>query len=183
MKSMTSLALGRPIRVSLLLALAFALTACGFHLRRNADLPASMQRVHLAISGGSNFQRQLARALENAGVTLEDDAGPGIAEFKVPTADFNTDTLTSGGYARISEYAIHYTVRFSVTDDAGQLLMPPQSLNMSREYSYDASNTVGNAAQVEQIQKSLDDDMVQAIMFRLQAAAAHAAPASATSTR
>ncbi len=177
---MSSIKLCRPIQASLLLLVAFALGACGFHLRQNADLPASMQRVHLTAAGSSDFQRQLARALESAGVTVEDDAGPGIAELKVPTAAFSTDTLTSGGYARISEYAIHYAVRFSVTDAAGQAIVLPQSINMSREYSYDASNTVGNASQVEQIKKSLDSNMVQAIMFRLQAAGRHPAPAASS---
>lgn len=177
---MSSFKLRRPLQISLLLLVTLALGACGFHLRQNAALPASMQRVHLTVSGSSNFQRELARALESAGVTVEDNAGSGIAELRVPTAAFNTDTLTSGGYARISEYAIHYTVRFGVTGSDGQTLVPMQSINMSREYSYDASNTVGNASQVEQIQKSLDNDMVQAIMFRLQAAGRHAAPPSAT---
>jgi LPS-assembly lipoprotein len=66
----------------------------------------------------------------------------------------------------------------------GNVLIPPQTINMSREYSYDASNTVGNASQVQQIQHSLNDDMVQAILFRLQAAGKHglAVPASAVST-
>ena len=177
---MSSIKLRHSIQASLLLLVVFALSACGFHLRQNANLPASMQRVHLTASGSSGFQRQLARALASAGVTVEDNAGPGIAELNVPTAAFSTDTLTSGGYARISEFAIHYTVRFGVTDPAGQALVPLQSINMSREYSYDASNTIGNASQVEQIEKSLDNDMVQAIMFRLQAAGRHAAPGART---
>ena len=52
---------------------------------------------------------------------------------------------------------------------------------MSRDYSYDATNTIGNQAQVEEIQRSLNDDMVQAILFRLQAAGRHQpdAPAGA----
>ncbi|TAL92626.1 MAG: hypothetical protein EPN69_08240 [Rhodanobacter sp.] len=172
----------RPIQASLLLFAALALGACGFHLRKNAALPPSMQRVHLAVNGDSYFQRQLARALGTSGVTVEDDAGSGIAELRVPTAAFSTDTLTSGGYARISEFAIHYTVQFVVTDASGQVLVPTQHINMSREYSYDASDTIGNASQVEQIQKSLDDDMVQAILFRLQAAEQHPVPATAAST-
>ncbi|CAM5542842.1 LPS-assembly lipoprotein LptE [Rhodanobacter lindaniclasticus] len=171
----------RRIRLLPLLLATLALAACGFHLRQNANLPAAMQRVHVDARGGSNFQRQLSRALTSAGVTVEDAGGPGIAELSVPTAAFSTDTLTSGGYARISEYSIHYTVRFGVTDAAGQTLVPPQTINLSREFSYDASNTVGSASQVEQIQKSLDDDMVQAIMFRLQAAGRH--PAAASSVR
>ena len=62
-------------------------------------------------------------------------------------------------------------------------VLPQQRIDMSREYSYDASNTVGNASQVEEIQRSLHDDMVQAILFRLQAAAQHpaSAPAAAAS--
>ncbi|MEO8778797.1 MAG: LPS assembly lipoprotein LptE [Rhodanobacter sp.] len=176
---MSSFKLRRPIQASLLLLVVLALGACGFHLRQNANLPASMQRIHLA-AGSSSFQRQLARALTSAGVTVEDNAGPGIAELNVPTAAFSTDTLSSGGYARISEYAIHYTVRFGVTDAGGQTLVPLQNINMSREYSYDASNTVGNASQVTQIETSLDNDMVQAIMFRLQAAGRLITPAAST---
>jgi LPS-assembly lipoprotein len=168
----------RRIRLLPLLLAALTLAACGFHLRQNAALPAAMQRVHLDARGGSNFQRQLNLALERAGVTVEDTGGPGIAELSVPTAAFSTDTLTSGGYARISEYAVHYTVKFSVTDASGQILVPMQSINMSREFSYEASHTVGSASQIEQIQKSLDDDMVQAIMFRLEAAGRHPAAAS-----
>ena len=59
-----------------------------------------------------------------------------------------------------------------------------------REFSYDATNTIGTTAQVQAIQDSLNDDMIQAILFRLQAATKHpnqvgadvAAPASASST-
>ena len=172
----------RPIQASLLLLAACALGACGFHLRENTPLPASMQRMHLAVNGDSYFQRQLARVLGNSGVTIEDDAGPGIAELQIPAAAFTTDTLTSGGYARISEYAIHYTVQFGVVGAGGQVLVSPQHINMSREYSYDATDTIGNASQVQQIQRSLDDDMVQAILFRLQAAGQHPLPAASSST-
>ena len=54
-----------------------------------------------------------------------------------------------------------------------------QRIDLQREYSYDSTDTVGNASQVQQIQRSLVDDMVQAIMFRLQAAAKHPLPAPA----
>ncbi|TPG10764.1 hypothetical protein EAH75_07410 [Rhodanobacter glycinis] len=175
---------GRLFQASLLLATALALSACGFHLRANAALPPQMQRVHLTVNGGGDFQRRLTRALETSGVTVEDDSGAGIAELRVPVAAFGTDTLSAGGYVRITEYAVRYQVQFDVTDAAGNTLVPHQRIDMSREYSYDASNTVGNASQVQEIQRSLNDDMVQAILFRLQAASKHGlvAPAAASST-
>jgi len=163
---------------SLLLSV-LALGACGFHLRESAALPASMQHVHITVNGGGDLPRMLTRALRDAGVS-----GPGVAELRVPVAAFSTDTLSAGGYVRITEYAVRYQVRFNVTDAAGRTLLPDQRINMSREYSYDAANSVGNASQVEEIQRSLNDDMVQAILFRLQAAGKHqlAVPAAAAST-
>ncbi len=174
----------RLFQTALLLVCALALAGCGFHLRRNASLPVAMQQIHLTVSGGGDLQRLLARALTESGVNVEDDSGPGIAELHVPSAAFSTDTLSAGGYVRITEYSVHYDVQFNVADANGQTLVPNQRITMSREYSYDATNTIGNAAQVTQIQRSLNDDMVQAILFRLQAAGRHAlaVPASAAST-
>lgn len=174
---------GRVFRPSLMLLAAMALTACGFHLRETAALPTSMQHVHLVMRDG-DFQRNLARALQHSGVTIEDSSGLDIAELRVPVAAFSTDQVSAGGYVRITEYAIRYEVKFDVVDSAGNALVPMQTIAMSREYSYDASNTIGNESQVQEIQRSLNDDMVQAILFRLQAASKHqlAAPAPAAST-
>ncbi|HEX7732621.1 MAG TPA: LPS assembly lipoprotein LptE [Rhodanobacter sp.] len=176
--------MNRMLRVALPLAAALALGACGFHLRRNAALPPSMNRVHLTVSGGGDLERGLTRALENANIAVEDDAGPGVAELRVPVASFGTQSLTQGGYVRITEYAVSYNVEFDVTGADGKTLLPHQHISMQREYSYDSTDAVGNASQVQQIQRSLVDDMVQAIMFRLEAAGHHVqdAPASAAST-
>jgi len=63
------------------------------------------------------------------------------------------------------------------------VVIPPQNISMQREYSYDATNTIGNASEVTEIQRSLNEDMVQAILFRLQAASKHPTiPAAASST-
>jgi LPS-assembly lipoprotein len=166
-----------------LLVAVLALSACGFHLRQSAALPASMQRVHLVVNGGGELQRDLARALEDSGATLEDEPGPGVAELKVPVAAFDTDALSVSGGARVTEYTVRYQVRFQVDDGNGQSLVPQQRIDMSRDFSYDAANTIGTDAQVEEIRRSLNDDMVQAILFRLQAAGRHqqAAPATASS--
>ena len=171
--AMSVIRTGRRLRATLLLGAVVALTACGFHLRQSVALPSAMQRIHLTVNGAPDLQRNLARALESSGVTLEDDGGPGIAELKVPVAGFSTQALSISGYARVTEYTVRDQVQFEVTDAAGRTLIPLQRIDMSRNYSYDATNTIGNTAQVEEIQRSLNDDMVQAILFRLQAAGKH----------
>ena len=182
--------MSRSLQVSLLLLCGLALSACGFHLRRSAALPPSMQKVHLTVSGGGALQRDLARTLLASGVTVEDESGPGIAELDVTQAHFSTNSLSINGSAQVTEYAVRYHLEFNVKDGEGNLLIPGQQIDMSREYSYNAGDTVGSSAEVEELQRSLSDDMVQAILFRLQAAAKHpqtvkgaaAAPASANAT-
>lgn len=180
---MNFMKVGRLLQGSVLLVALVALGACGFHLRENVKLPASIQSVHLTVNGGGDLLRMLARELEVAGVTVKDEGGPGIAELRVPVAMFSTDTLTAGGYARITEYAVRLQVQFSVIDAVGNMVIPNQRIDMQREYSYDATNAIGNSSQVTEIQRSLNQDMVQAILFRLQAASKHAvaAPASGSS--
>jgi LPS-assembly lipoprotein len=171
-------------RVSLLVAVVALLSACGFHLRKGVTLPPTMQRIHLAISGGGELDRQMQRALEGSGATVEDQSGAGIAELVVSSANFRTDTLTVSGSARVTEYAVRYHVDFLIKDANGEVVVPLQGIDMSREFSYDATNTIGTAAQTVELQRSLIGDMVQAILFRLQAAERRAqdvAPASASS--
>jgi LPS-assembly lipoprotein len=166
-------AIKRLLARSLPLAAAALLSGCGFHLRESAALPPGMQHVHLTVNGGGDLQRYLARALESAGSTVEDHGGPGIAELKVPVAQFVTDTLSLSGAAVVTEYTQRYNVQFEVDDANGEVLVGRQNINMSREYSYDATNTIGSDSQVDLIRRSLNDDMVQAILFRLQAATKH----------
>lgn len=163
----------RLFRLLPLLAAVAALAACGFHLRQSAQLPAGMQRVHLSVDGNGDLPRQLARAIEVSGGTIEDQSGPGIAELNVPVAQFRTDSLTMTGTARVGEYSVRYHVEFNVADAAGNALVPQQNIDMSREFTYDARDSIGTESQSEAIQKSLVRDMVQSIMFRLQAAAEH----------
>lgn len=161
-------------------AVALLFSGCGFHLRNSAQLPAGMHKVHLTVSGNSDFRRALGRALVTAGTTLVDKPGPGVAEFRVPEARFRSDALTITGRGRISEYAVRFNVRFGVVDSQGQTIVSSQSIRMSREFTYDARQAIGRQTQVRAMQKGLIQNMVRAVMFRLQAVGS--APAAASSS-
>jgi LPS-assembly lipoprotein len=174
----------RSIRVAALVSVVALLAACGFHLRQTASLPPGMKKIHLTVSGGGRLERELARALGNADVTVVDKPAADAAELAITSNTFRTDSLTVSGTARVTEYAVRYHVDFNARAADGTVIIPPQSVDMSREFSYDAQNTIGTASQTEELQRSLIGDMVQAILFRLQAAGQHpavAAPAPAAS--
>jgi LPS-assembly lipoprotein len=159
--------------------LLLALSACGFHLRRGAQLPPGMQRIHLTVNSSDDLQRQIARSLEVSGATLVDASGPGVAEFRVPKASFRTQALTFTGHARVGEYAVRLNVDFQVRDSKGGVIVPLQTIHISREFTYDARQPIGTQTQTEQLRESMTTDAVQAMLFRLRAVAERADAASA----
>jgi LPS-assembly lipoprotein len=153
-------------------------SACGFHLRQSAALPVGMKKIHLTVSGGGRLERELSRALSNSDAVVVDTAEADAAELAITSNDFRTDSLTVSGTARVTEYAVRYHVDFNAKTSNGTVIIAPQAIDMSREFSYDAQNALGTASQTEQLQRSLISDMVQAILFRLQAASLHPAAAA-----
>ena len=159
------------IRCVLLVAAAVAIGGCGFHLRQQAQLPAALQRVHVALSDPFGpLARDLPAALKRSGATVEEQGGAGIAELRVPVASFNIDTLSVGATARVREYAIRYHVEFEAVDADGKPVLDRQVIELSRDYSFDETQALGIAAQEEEFRKDLERDMVAAMLRRLEAA-------------
>jgi len=156
-------------QITLSIAGASLLSACGFHLRQSAALPAPMQqRVYLNVVGGGELPRELGRALNARKIQVLDTSTPGVAELDV-SAVFRTDVLTSTGFARVGEYAVRYHADFSLKDADGKVVVPQQSIDMSHEFTFDPFQAIGTAAQTEVIQRDLVREMSDAIMRRLEA--------------
>jgi LPS-assembly lipoprotein len=146
------------------------LSACGFHLRQSAPLPAPMQQqVYLNVTGGGELPRDLARALNVRKVQVLDQAAPGVAELDV-RAQFRTDVLTSTGFRRVGEYAVRYHADLSLKDATGAVVLPQQGIDLSHEFTFDPFQAIGTAAQTEVIERDLTREMADAIMRRLEAA-------------
>lgn len=160
----------RWLQMALCLVGIGTLSACGFHLRQSAPLPAPMQQqVYMNVSGGGELPRDLARALNVRKVEVLDQPAPGVAELDVK-AQFRTDILTSTGFARVGEYAVRYHVDFSLKDASGTVVVPQQGIDLSHEFTFDPFQAIGTAAQTEVLQRDLTREMADAIMRRLEAA-------------
>jgi len=159
-------------RLALAAVFAASLAGCGFHLRKEAQLPPSMQRVHIVIADTSSvLAKDLAKALPRSGAQVVDTDGPDVAIMKFTVNKFSNDVLSVGGNARANEYSLRYHVEFEVTDAAGTALLPKQTIELSREYTFDASQALGVAAENDMLTKELQRDMVATILRRLEAIA------------
>ena len=153
-------------------AALLALAGCGFHLRKEANLPASMKKVHVqGADPTSPLVKELTKALPRSGTEVVDAVAPDVSVMNISANAFSTDVLSVGGNARATEYALRYHVEFEVQDAGGTALLPKQTIELTRDFTFDASQALGVAAEVDLLTQELQRDMTQTILRRLEAIA------------
>jgi LPS-assembly lipoprotein len=162
----------RRLLPALIAVAVFVLAGCGFHLRKEANLPASMKKVHIQIADPSSvLAKDLTKALPRSGTEVVDTVEPGVAIMNISANAFSTDVLSVGGNARATEYSLRYHVELEVQDAAGTSLLPKQTIELTRDFTFDASQALGVAAEIDLLTQELQRDMTQTILRRLEALA------------
>lgn len=151
----------------LLLAL---LVGCGFQLRGQASLPEAMSTTWLSVPDATSaFARELSLLLRGNGVRLADGPGDGIAELRILREDITRRALTISGDARVREFELVFDLRFSLVGPSGEVLMPPESLRLERDFQFDEQEILGAATEEELLRENLRRNMAAALIRRLEA--------------
>ena len=155
------------MRPTLLLLCALALSGCGFHPRAQLQLPESLGPLVVQTADPySPLGLELTASLERAGLSGAAEGAPATA-LKITDEAWSTKPLSVDELARVREYITRYRVQFALVDPAGKLLIEPQTIELSREYTYDITASAGSPAEQELIQRELRRDMQAAILRRL----------------
>ena len=152
----------------LFLLLLCAAAGCGFHLRGAADLPFSSVYVPSATSG---IALDLARNIRaGTNVKLVDDAkqADAILEFTGETRAKEILSLTGAG--RVREFRLRYRVGFRVHDGKGNEFVPPSTLELTRDVTFNDSQVLAKESEEQLLYRDMQSDMVQQIMRRLSSA-------------
>jgi LPS-assembly lipoprotein len=155
-----------------ILAAVVLLSACGFQLRGEAKLPADMQRVHVAASDAfSPLKRDVEAALARSGANVESAPGEHIAEITLSALSLAPVVRSVGANASVNEFSMVYHVELGIRGSDGKTLLTPQVIEHSREYTFDQTQAIGSNAEQDEIKKSMERDMVDAIMRKIDAVA------------
>jgi LPS-assembly lipoprotein len=155
--------------VSILL-LALTVSACGFHLRGQVNLPPEMARTHIEGLGEySELGRDLRRLLEGSGAQVVDTREEAGAILDIITNQASRRVLSVQAGGKVQEYELIQRLVFSVRTTDGRVLLAPQTLELNREYLYDRNDPLASGSQEGEIRDDMQRDIVQLLMRRLQA--------------
>ncbi|BAZ93390.1 hypothetical protein TspCOW1_16700 [Thiohalobacter sp. COW1] len=154
----------------LVLLLALTLSACGFQLRGQANLPPEMARTQIqGLSEYSDLGRDLRRLLEGSGVQVVPSAEQATAILDIITNQAGRRVLSVQAGGKVQEYELIQRLVFSVRTTDGRLLLEPQELELAREYLYDRFDPLASGSQEGEIRAEMRRDITQLLMLRLQA--------------
>ena len=159
------------IRLLFALLLLSLLGGCGFRLREEIALPASLSVVHVQVADEfSPLERNLEQAMRRAGATIAVKA-EGAAVLRVFANRMDRLPLSVGDTGRVQEYLMKYEVEFELLDAARSTVLPRQNVVLERDYNFDTFQAQGTPGEEELVKAELERDMVQAILRRIEAAA------------
>jgi len=144
-----------------------ALNACGFHLQSKSVLPPEMQRTKLEIVDPyGEFARRLETLLEQNGVNVV--TGPeGAAILEVPMNTTRKEIQSIGDNARVREFLIRHAVQFRLLASDGSELIPLQTYEQSRIYSFNEQDILAAEREDEFLRKDLADSLARMVVRRL----------------
>lgn len=157
-------------RAAVLLALAAALSACGFHLRgSNGQFSMPFRSIYLAFPDTSPLGTELKRNLR--GVDTEVAAAPGNAQarFDVLVEARGKSILSLNSQGRVREYLLTYRLVFRVRDANGAELLGPTEINLKRPITFNETEVLAKESEEALLYRDMQTDLVQQILRRLAA--------------
>jgi len=148
--------------------LSFILAGCGFQLRGTAELPFQTLYMPPASSGIALDVKRNIVAGTNTKVVDDPKEAEAQLQFTQELRDRNILSLAATG--RVREYQLRYRVGFQVVDGKGGQFVPPTSIVLTRDITFNDSDVLSKEVEEGQLYRDMQFDMVRQIMLRMAAA-------------
>lgn len=153
------------------LAGLLVLAGCGFQLRQELKLPASLHVIRVEIVDPyTAIDGYLEEALKRAGASVVMTADTPSARLRISSLSQARNPLSVDAAGRAQEYELVYSAEFDVVDAENQQVVPKQRIDLRRDYLFDTARALGNRAEEDLVLAELQRDMADAILRRIDVA-------------
>lgn len=159
----------------LLVIVAAVVTACGWRLRGTVNLPPVLERPFVESRDAQRGIEPLLReALVDSGARIAGVREEASAVIRVLEDRSETRILSRDAAGRPVEYELFYQVTLEVVTPDGETLESAFSASGREDFAGDPEDTLSREREVESIEKTVRQDVVQSILRRLALVKANA---------
>lgn len=161
-------------KVSLAIIMAFsqlALTGCGYHLRGAVDLPERAKLVHLkGVAPTQPFSQEFTELLTFAGGRVTANRMEAGSVFRLVRGIHQRRQISLSKAGKANGFNLSYRIEYEVTTPNGEVLIPVEELEISRQYFVDLRFPLGQGEQETLIRGEMEREAAQTVMRRLRSA-------------
>jgi LPS-assembly lipoprotein len=163
----TRSSLSRARWLLLSLSLASLLAGCGWRLQGTSKLSSVMATTYVETDDRyTDFNRALRDSLEASGARLAHNKDDATAVVRIIKDVSGQRVLTVSGRNTPEEYEVYYSIEYSV-DGRTEELIPPQRVELTREYSYDETAVLAKQKEQGILREALARDLAGLVVRRL----------------
>lgn len=164
---MTRSSLSRARWLLLSLGLASLLAGCGWRLQGTSKLSSVMATTYVETDDRyTDFNRALRDSLEASGARLAHNKDEATAVVRIIKDVSGQRVLTVSGRNTPEEYEVYYSIEYAV-DGRTEELIPPQRVELTREYSYDETAVLAKQKEQGILREALARDLAGLVVRRL----------------
>ncbi|VAW81325.1 LPS-assembly lipoprotein LptE [hydrothermal vent metagenome] len=146
------------------------LSACGFKLRGNVELPPILQDTYIESKNPfTGMARSLRSELKMAGANVLENKEAATAILVIHQESSENRVLSVGSTGKATEYALHDEINFSLQDAAGKTLLAPQTLRQARDLVFDQNQLLGKLSEAEGIHRQVRASLARQVIMRIAA--------------
>ncbi|MGM0481278.1 MAG: LPS assembly lipoprotein LptE [Pseudomonadota bacterium] len=153
-----------PVRLLAVSLLLFGLTACGFQLRDNYQLPQTLQQMRIESVNSQELEASLRQRLLTAGIQLTEQDSE-IAELRVLSDKLERRTLSLFESGQVAEYELLYRVEYQIVRAA--TVTYQDTIEVARDYQDDPNFALAKTREREMLLAEMRDDAARRIVRQI----------------
>jgi len=151
-----------------ILSLLILITAsCGYHLRRPIELPEQYKTLY--VQGASvALRKEIKKAVKTSSVKLVSTPEEAGMVLNIVEDNLTQNVLSLSSTGKATEYELYYLLTFDLLTVEGDILMPRETIELSRDYFDDQSGdtVLGKAAEANTIREEMYKQAVRNLFDR-----------------
>ena len=151
----------------LLLCAVLSVAGCGWRLQGTEKLSQRMNVTFVdADDRYTDFNRALRERLRASGAKLTERSTDATAVVRIIKDQSGQRVLSVSARNTPEEYEVFYTVEYSVASGGAELI-PPQRLELTRDYSYDTTAVLAKQREQAILREALAQDLAGLVLRRI----------------
>lgn len=161
---------------SILFPLLLCLSGCGFHLRGEVDLPERAKVVYFeGVDRGQPFSQQLTELLSFAGGRVTNDRNQAGSVLHVLRIRHERRQISLSRAGKANAFDLIYRLDYEIVTPKGEVLIPREELEISRQYFVNQNFPLGQGEQESQLRIEMEEEAAHTLLRRLRYTAGNVA--------